>query len=131
MNAQQIKDKFNYYTQHHKGLYLPSEKAHGIYVNALNKACKSDANRKLVLKYLTGETSSKKLTDNQWIALKKMCDIHPVELERVCGAILAEVVKQDGQLELMERHVCATCGFTHTASEYCTGNFHNPPTRKS
>lgn len=25
--------------------------------------------------------------------------------------------------------VCANCGFVHTASEYCTGNFHNPPHR--
>ncbi len=25
--------------------------------------------------------------------------------------------------------VCTNCGFVHTGNEYCTGNFHNPPSQ--
>jgi hypothetical protein len=100
MNAPVIKERFEFYVNNHDGMYPPSSKAHGVYVGTLNKVCKGDANRKLVLKYLTGKTSTKVLSDGEWIALKRMCDINPVELERYCGMILAEVVKQDGQTEM-------------------------------
>jgi hypothetical protein len=100
MNAQKIKERFEFYTANHDGLYPPSAKAHGIYVGALNKACKGDANRKLVLKFLTGKTSTKILTDPEWIALRKMVDITLVDLETMCGVILGEVVKQEGQTEM-------------------------------
>jgi len=100
MNAVMIKTRFEMYVEHPVN-YPPSAKSHGVYVGALNKACKGDANRKLVLKYLTGKTSTKTFTDNEWAALKRMVDQSPAELERLCGIILAEVVKQDGQLELI------------------------------
>lgn len=102
MNAQKIKERFDLYANNTVGgQYAPSAASHGVCVGALNKACKGDANRKLVLKYLTGKTSTKVLSDNEWIALKKMVDVSPVELERMCGIILGEVVKQEGQLELI------------------------------
>ena len=100
MNAQTIKDRFVFYMHQHEGMYPPSPKGRGVYVEILNRVCKGDANRKLVLKYLTDKTSTKVLTDGEWIALKKMCDASPVELERLVGIILGEVVKQEGQLEL-------------------------------
>jgi hypothetical protein len=97
MNAEKIKERFTFYLTNNTGLYPPSTKAHGVYVGALNKACKGDANRKLVLKYLTGKTSTKVLSDTEWIALRKMIDVSPVELETMCGIILGAVVKQEGQ----------------------------------
>jgi len=106
MNAQKIKERFDFYANNTVGVqYPPSAASHGVYVGAMNKACKGDANRKLVLKYLTGKTSTKTLSDKEWIALKKMVDISPAELERLCGIILAEVVKQDDQLELISEVV--------------------------
>ena len=97
MNAEKIKARFEFYLTNNDGLYPPSAKAHGVYVGALNKACKGDANRKLVLKYLTGKTSTKVLSDIEWIALRKMIDVSQVELETMCGVILGACVKQDGQ----------------------------------
>jgi hypothetical protein len=102
MNAQQIKDRFQHHVDNYEMNFPPSAKAHGVYVGILNRVCKGDANRKLVLKFLTGKTSTKILTDNEWVAVKKMCDISPVELEKVVGIILGEVVKQDGQLSLLQ-----------------------------
>lgn len=100
MDANKIKSRFEFYVTNHEGLYPPSAKARGVYVGTLNKACKGDANRKLFLKFLTGKTSTKTMSDGEWIALRKMCDISPVELERMAGIVLAEVVKQEGQEEM-------------------------------
>lgn len=102
MNADSIRLRFAYYVANHAGMYPPSQKGRGVYVGALNKVCKGDANRKLFLKYLTGKTSTKQLTDGEWIALKKMVDISPVELERIVGIVLGECVKQEGQLTLAD-----------------------------
>jgi len=102
MNAQQIKNRFDYYIANHEGMYPPSPKGRGVYVGILNKACKGDANRKLFLKYLTGKTSTKVLSENEWIAMKKLCDIHPIELEKIASIVLGEVVKQEGQLTFEE-----------------------------
>lgn len=101
MNAEKIKGRFKYYVE--TDALLPSKKARGVYVGILNKSCKGDANRKLVLKYLTGKTSTKILSDSEWGALKKMCEVSPVQIERMCGLILGEVVKQTGQLMLDEK----------------------------
>jgi len=102
MNAQNIKLRFSYYVGNHEGMYPPSVKGRGVYVGILNRACKGDANRKLFLKYLTGKTSTKLLSENEWIAMKKLCDISPVELEKIASIILGEVVKQEGQLTFDE-----------------------------
>ena len=100
MDANKIKSRFEFYVVNHEGLYPPSVKSRGVYVGNLNKACKGDANRKLFLKFLTGKTSTKVLSEDEWIALRKLCDISPVEIERLCAIVLGEVVKQDGQHEL-------------------------------
>ena len=102
MNAQNIKLRFAYYVGNHEGMFPPSAKGRGVYVGILNRACKGDANRKLFLKYLTGKTSTKVLDENEWIAMKKLCDISPVELEKIASIILGEVVKQEGQLTFDE-----------------------------
>jgi len=102
MNAQNIKLRFAYYVGNHEGMYPPSAKGRGVYVGILNRACKGDANRKLFLKYLTGKTSTKLLSEIEWIAMKKLCDISPVELEKIASIILGEVVKQEGQLTFDE-----------------------------
>ena len=105
MGAEGIKLRFAYYVGNHEGMYPPSQKSRGVYVGTLNKACKGDANRKLVLKYLTGKTSTKLLSDAEWIALKKFVDLSTVELERLVGIILGEVVKQEGQLSFEVENV--------------------------
>ena len=102
MNAQNIKIRFAYYVGNHEGMFPPSAKGRGVYVGILNRACKGDANRKLFLKYLTGKTSTKLLSEIEWIAMKKLCDISPVELEKIASIILGEVVKQEGQLTFDE-----------------------------
>jgi len=102
MNAQNIKLRFAYYVGNHEGMFPPSAKGRGVYVGILNRACKGDANRKLFLKYLTGKTSTKLLSEIEWIAMKKLCDISPVELEKIASIILGEVVKQEGQLTFDE-----------------------------
>ena len=76
----------------------------------LTRACGGDANRKLVLKYLCGVTSSKQLNAAQWMVL---CDmVQPdkpagqpwqagnPEFQRAIAAVLAALPKQEGQEEM-------------------------------
>lgn len=84
----------------------------GVITGLLNKACGGEANRYLVLKALTGKTSSKLLTEAEWYGLLLL--IHPEkpeggkwqsaigdhELSMICGRILGFSSKQDGQLEI-------------------------------
>ncbi len=100
MNADTIKNRFAFYVSNPAGVFPPSVNARGVYVGKLNIACGGDANRKLVLKYLTGKTSTKALTDAEWGALRKMCDATPSELEEYCAVILGACVKNDGQMEM-------------------------------
>lgn len=111
MNAESIKLRFAYYVGNHEGMYPPSKKGRGVYVGILNKSCHGDANRKLVLKYLTGKTSTKLLDENEWTALKKMCDVSPVEIEKMCQIILGELVKQEGQTSFDEAATLRELGF--------------------
>lgn len=76
----------------------------------LTRAAGSDANRKLVIKYLAGVTSSKDLTPGQWFAL--YCLVRPYKDEalgwisdnpkfsRAMGAVLAGIPRQAGQAEM-------------------------------
>ena len=77
----------------------------------LTRAVGGDSNRKLVLKYLCGVTSSKQLNAAQWIVL---CDMvqpdkpegHPWQagnpkFQRAINAILAALPKQEGQEEMV------------------------------
>jgi len=75
----------------------------GAITGVLEKACGGKANRYLVLKVLTGKTSSKLLSESEWYAL--MCMVQPckpvgghwhsardTELERMCGIFLTRAV---------------------------------------
>ena len=84
----------------------------GVITGLMNKACGGEANRYLVLKALTGKTSSKLLTDAEWYGLllliqpekpeggKWQSAIGDYELSLICGQILGFSAKQDGQLEI-------------------------------
>ena len=49
------------------------------------------------------------------------------DLVKVCMNCLASAIVRPTPRAADVAGVCANCGFVHTASEYCTGNFHNPP----
>lgn len=74
----------------------------------LDKACGGKANRYLVLKVLTGKTSSKELHETEWYAL--LCLVQPfkpeggrwqsqrgIALDSMCGALLHLQASQNGQ----------------------------------
>ena len=77
----------------------------------LTRAVGGDSNRKLVLKYLCGVTSSKQLNAAQWIVLCDMVQPDKPEgqpwqagnpkFQRVINAILAALPKQEGQEEMV------------------------------
>ena len=77
----------------------------------LTRACGGDSNRKLVLKYLCGVTSSKQLNAAQWIVLCDMVQPDKPEgqpwqagnpkFQRAINAILAALPKQEGQEEMV------------------------------
>ena len=76
----------------------------------LSKALGGNENRKLFLKYLTGHSSSKELSDGQWYAL--YCLVQPFRdpligwisdnpnFESAMGALLVDMARQDGQTEM-------------------------------
>ena len=78
----------------------------------LTRACGGDENRKLVLKYLCGVTSSKMLNAAQWMVLSDMVkpDKPPFggwqagneKFQSVINAVLAALPKQEGQTEMFE-----------------------------
>ena len=77
----------------------------------LTRACGGDSNRKLVLKYLCGVTSSKQLNAAQWIVLCDMVQPDKPEgqpwqagnpkFQRAIDAVLAALPKQEGQEEMV------------------------------
>lgn len=87
---------------------------------ALSKACGGDDNRKLVTIALTGKSSTKDFTLNEWYALFRFVfprDAtgsfvfkNPVtnkwegreELQAWCGAIFTHLVEQEGQTRMFE-----------------------------
>ena len=76
----------------------------------LNRACNGEENRRLVLKYLCGVTSSKSLTAAQWIVLSDMVKPDKPEgqpwqagnpkFQRAIDAVLSALPKQEGQTEM-------------------------------
>ena len=79
----------------------------GAIIGTLEKACGGKDNRKLVLKLLTGHTSSKDLHPAQWYALYKLVLPYKPEggkwgsgnpeLEYLCNCLLSKTVDQSGQ----------------------------------
>jgi len=109
MNIREIKAMF----EHERDGFVPGIEFHrGTVIGVLNKACHGDANRKLVMKYLTGKTSSSLLTDAEFYAFYKLAlPFKPeggkwttqrgeAELASICGTILAASLDQEGQLKM-------------------------------
>lgn len=108
MNANEIKELFNQYKKEfdHQTVFH-----HGTVVGVLNKACNGEANRRLVLKELTGKTSTKELNDCDFYALYRFVQpFKPVggtwgsekgaELESMCSTLLLAHVDQEGQTKM-------------------------------
>jgi len=107
MEAEEIKQRFQQYVDS----YIKVEFSRGAVIGVMNYYCKNDSNRHLVLKFLTGKTSSKQLTDAEWFALFKFVQptkppggkwtsAHGYELERVCGIILTAIADQPRQMKM-------------------------------
>jgi len=81
----------------------------GAITGLLNRACGGDANRYMLLKVLTGKTSSKLLTNAEWYGL--LCLVGPEkpvggkwqssrsdsELWQICQNVIRKAVEQPGQ----------------------------------
>lgn len=110
MNAKQVKQHFESRVNQTVSQHNINIGIKGAINGILSRACGSSDNRKLVLKYLCGVTSSNDLSAAQWIVLSEM--VKP-EKPPLCGwqsgnpkfqsainAILAELPKQEGQGEM-------------------------------
>ena len=110
MDAQQIKQEFD---QNVESFISGVVFSQGSVVGILKKACHSDGDYRLVLKQLTGHTSSKELNDAQWHALYKfVLPMKPEngkwqsgrgtsELESMVNALVRQAVDQEGQLNFL------------------------------
>jgi hypothetical protein len=103
MNASEIKRLFDLDKETNSGAIFHR----GTVIGVLNTACHGESNRRLVLKVLTGKTSSKLLTDDEFYALHQFVLPYKPEggkwmsqrddLEAMCGALLTAAVDQPGQ----------------------------------
>lgn len=111
MNAIQIIEEFKNNTER----FISGVTFHqGSVVGILKKACRSDGDYRLVLKTLSGKTSSKELNDAQWHALYQF--VLPVkpegqkwqsgqgddELAKMCDALVRSTLYQPGQINFLE-----------------------------
>jgi hypothetical protein len=103
-----------------KDLFVIShEGLRGACINALNSACGSNENRKLLLRALFGKTSSRELTDAEWYALFRFVFQRDEygnfvfkdaggrwsgrpELEHWCGIVLEAIADQPGPMKMFE-----------------------------
>lgn len=87
--------------------------AKGAITGVLNQACGGDDNRHLVLKALTGSTSSRSMSEAQWFALLQFVQPYKPEggrwqsqrgddLRVECGILLTAQADQEGQLKMFE-----------------------------
>lgn len=109
MSADEIVRLFNMDKKEYPGSVLFHK---GAVIGVMNKACNGDENRRMVLKYLTGKTSSSLISDAEFYALYKLVmPCKPIgghwgsargdmELESMCGTLLAAAVRQAGQTEM-------------------------------
>ena len=83
----------------------------GVIIGVLTYACRGDANRKLVQKYLSGHISSKDLLPAEWWAMwnfvqpekpvgGKWQSARGEDLARDCNIILNALVDQPGQTKM-------------------------------
>ena len=105
---EEIKDKIESYKKDVPSYYDPNQSQKGAMIGELNRACRSNDNRKLFLKELFGVTSSSLLSVSDWWALKQFIDSRKIGEVWVVregfaaevGVVMAAVVKQEGQLEI-------------------------------
>jgi len=111
MDASTLKSAFD----RHVSSFVDGEVFHkGTIVGVLKTCAGNDGNYRLVLKALTGKTSSKELSDAQWFALYKF--VYPIkpegekwhsghtneELTRWCNTLVLSTVDQPGQKNFLE-----------------------------
>ena len=112
MNGEQVKAHFEKRVAETVTQYNINPGIKGAINGILTRACGGDENRKLVLKYLCGVTSSKMLNAAQWMVLSDMVkpDKPPFggwqagneKFQSVINAVLAALPKQEGQTEMFE-----------------------------
>ena len=112
MNGEQVKAHFEKRVNETVTQYNINPGIKGAINGILTRACGGDENRKLVLKYLCGVTSSKMLNAAQWMVLSDMVkpDKPPFggwqagneKFQSVINAVLAALPKQEGQTEMFE-----------------------------
>ena len=112
MNGEQVKAHFEKRVAETVTQYNINPSIKGAINGILTRACGGDENRKLVLKYLCGVTSSKMLNAAQWMVLSDMVkpDKPPFggwqagneKFQSVINAVLAALPKQEGQTEMFE-----------------------------
>jgi hypothetical protein len=112
MNGEQVKAHFEKRVNETVTQYNINPGIKGAINGILTSACGGDENRKLVLKYLCGVTSSKMLNAAQWMVLSDMVkpDKPPFggwqagneKFQSAINAVLAALPKQEGQTEMFE-----------------------------
>jgi len=109
MNAEEAVKKFKDDVEN----FVDGEVFHqGSVIGVLEKACGGKENRYLLLKALTGKTSSKLLTHAEWYALCKLVLPYKPQnghwttqhgendLHNLCGAILTRFWAENGQISM-------------------------------
>lgn len=112
MNGEQVKAHFEKRVNETVTQYNINPGIKGAINGILTRACGGDENRKLVLKYLCGVTSSKMLNAAQWMVLSDMVkpDKPPFggwqagneKFQSAINAVLAALPKQEGQTEMFD-----------------------------
>ena len=130
MNGEQVKAHFEKRVNETVTQYNINPGIKGAINGILTRACGGDENRKLVLKYLCGVTSSKMLNAAQWMVLSDMVkpDKPPFgewqagneKFQSVINAVLAALPKQEGQTEMFE----TSCSDTSATPEDDTAAYH-------
>jgi hypothetical protein len=104
--------------------------SNGAVISVLNKACGGDGNRRLVMRHLTGKTSSKQFTEAEWYAMYLF--VKPIKpdgghwqsehgdeiLYSTCNQIISDEINQEGKFTLpfennnisVRLPHCADCG---------------------
>jgi len=114
ITGQQVKDKFTRLSSGQIEPGFPFAKFPDGIKGAMNgilaKSVGGNANRKLVLKYLAGTTTSTTLTDWQWYALYVLVQPYKdtalgwmsnnPKFRTAIDAVLADMAKMEGQLEM-------------------------------
>ena len=124
MDIETIKNQFEEYMNRWDGRIVEPGMC-GAIIGTLDKACGRKEDRHLVLKQLTGHTSSKELSPAQWYALyqmtmpykpeggKWMAGVGEESLEILCRAVLNASLDQPGQMKIefpeFEALICKKC----------------------